>query len=92
MREDYDFCEAAQFDRPGYPKLHFIEHRYASDPTNWWVPNARLRRGDAAQRRLRDPRPPGGGGLSLPARGARRPTVPAPSIPRKEDRARDSKR
>ena len=27
------------FDEPGYPKLHFIEHRYADDPTNWWVPN-----------------------------------------------------
>ena len=29
----------AKFDRPGYPKLHFIEHSYAGDPTNWWVPN-----------------------------------------------------
>ncbi len=28
------------FDSPGYPKLHFIEHRYAGDWTNWWVPNA----------------------------------------------------
>ena len=34
-----DFFEAAQFDRPGYPKLHFIEHRYAGDPTNWFIPN-----------------------------------------------------
>jgi tRNA (mo5U34)-methyltransferase len=40
VRENYDFWEAAQFDRPGYPKLHFIERRYASDETNWWVPNA----------------------------------------------------
>jgi tRNA (mo5U34)-methyltransferase len=37
---DYDFFEADHFDRPGYPKLHFIEHRYANDPTNWWTPNA----------------------------------------------------
>jgi len=37
---DYDFFEREQFDRPGYPKLHFVEHRYANDPTNWWVPNA----------------------------------------------------
>jgi hypothetical protein len=21
------------------PKLHFVEHRYSHDPTNWWVPN-----------------------------------------------------
>lgn len=33
------FWETELFDRPGYPKLHFIEHRYAGDPTNWWVPN-----------------------------------------------------
>jgi tRNA (mo5U34)-methyltransferase len=39
IETDYDFWETAQFERPGYPKLHFIEHRYADDPTNWWVPN-----------------------------------------------------
>jgi tRNA (mo5U34)-methyltransferase len=22
-----------------YPKLHFVEHCYAGDPTNWWIPN-----------------------------------------------------
>jgi tRNA (mo5U34)-methyltransferase len=37
--EDYTFWQADHFDHPGYPKLHFIEHRYAADPTNWWVPN-----------------------------------------------------
>ncbi|WP_292122924.1 TIGR04290 family methyltransferase [Brevundimonas sp.] len=37
---DYDFSETSHFDRPDYPKLHFIEHRYASDWTNWWAPNA----------------------------------------------------
>lgn len=36
---DYDFCADQQFDEPGYPKLHFIEQRYAHDETNWWVPN-----------------------------------------------------
>ena len=29
IETDYDFWETAQFERPGYPKLHFIEHRYA---------------------------------------------------------------
>jgi tRNA (mo5U34)-methyltransferase len=24
---------------PGWPKLAFIENRFAGDPTNWWVPN-----------------------------------------------------
>lgn len=37
---DYDFFEQDHFDAPGYPKLHFIEGRYAHDPTNWWAPNA----------------------------------------------------
>jgi tRNA (mo5U34)-methyltransferase len=36
---DYPFSETALFDEPGFPKMHFIEHRYAGDPTNWWVPN-----------------------------------------------------
>lgn len=40
VREDYDFFEDKHFDAPGYPRLHFIEHRYAGDPTNWWAPNA----------------------------------------------------
>jgi len=24
---------------PGYPKLAFVEERYNSDPTNWWLSN-----------------------------------------------------
>lgn len=39
LREDYDFAETAPFDAPGWPKLHFVERRYAQDQTNWWVPN-----------------------------------------------------
>ncbi|HEX8568309.1 MAG TPA: TIGR04290 family methyltransferase [Caulobacteraceae bacterium] len=40
VRADYDFFEQDHFDAPGYPKMHFIEHHYAKDPTNWWAPNA----------------------------------------------------
>jgi tRNA (mo5U34)-methyltransferase len=39
MPEDFGFWDKAQFDLPTYPRLHFIERRYAGDPTNWWVPN-----------------------------------------------------
>lgn len=39
VEEDYDFFQQDLFDEPGYPKMHFIEHRYAGDPTNWWAPN-----------------------------------------------------
>ncbi len=30
----------AYFDDPGYPRLHFIEHEFAADWSNWWAPNA----------------------------------------------------
>lgn len=36
---DYDFHAEIHFDDPGYPKMHFVEHRYSHDETNWWVPN-----------------------------------------------------
>jgi tRNA (mo5U34)-methyltransferase len=36
---DYPFEETAIFDQPGFPRLYFIERRYANDPTNWWFPN-----------------------------------------------------
>jgi tRNA (mo5U34)-methyltransferase len=39
LAEDYDFWRTDPFDRPSYPKLHFVERRYAGDPTNWWIPN-----------------------------------------------------
>jgi tRNA (mo5U34)-methyltransferase len=36
---DYPFAETAVFDRPDFPRLHFVERRYAGDQTNWWIPN-----------------------------------------------------
>ncbi len=39
LEGDYPFQEREIFDRPGYPKLHFVEQSYAHDETNWWVPN-----------------------------------------------------
>lgn len=39
LKQDYPFSEKAVFDRPDFPKMHFIEHNYSGDPTNWWVPN-----------------------------------------------------
>jgi tRNA (mo5U34)-methyltransferase len=40
VRADYPFEERRIFDAEGFPRLSFIEERYAGDPTNWWVPNA----------------------------------------------------
>jgi tRNA (mo5U34)-methyltransferase len=39
VAEDYPFADATPFDRPDWPRLHFVEHRYAGDDTNWFVPN-----------------------------------------------------
>ncbi|WP_173931792.1 TIGR04290 family methyltransferase [Chelativorans sp. Marseille-P2723] len=36
---DYPFGEWDIFDWPDFPKLHFIEHCYSEDPTNWFFPN-----------------------------------------------------
>ena len=37
---DYDFTETAVFDQAGWPKLHFVEHEYCGDWSNWFLPNA----------------------------------------------------
>jgi tRNA (mo5U34)-methyltransferase len=39
VEENYPFSEEKIFERPDFPRMHFIERRYADDPTNWWVPN-----------------------------------------------------
>jgi tRNA (mo5U34)-methyltransferase len=36
---DLPFEAREHFDDPAYPRLHFVERRYAGDPTNWWIPN-----------------------------------------------------
>ncbi len=39
LDENYHFWREDLFYDPAFPKLHFIERRYANDPTNWWIPN-----------------------------------------------------
>ena len=39
IEKDYPFTETEIFDKPGYPLMYFVEHRYSHDPTNWWIPN-----------------------------------------------------
>lgn len=36
---DYDLHQREVMNDPGWPKMAFIEHRIADDPTNWWAPN-----------------------------------------------------
>jgi tRNA (mo5U34)-methyltransferase len=39
VARDYPFAETEIFERPGHPGMYFVEHCYAGDPTNWWIPN-----------------------------------------------------
>jgi tRNA (mo5U34)-methyltransferase len=36
---DHPMDERQVLRHPGWPRMAFIEHRFAGDPTNWWVPN-----------------------------------------------------
>ena len=36
---DYHFWNKEIFTHPEFPCMYFIENSYASDPTNWWLPN-----------------------------------------------------
>ena len=36
---DFPFWEEEIFDRDEFPRMYFIENRFAHDPTNWWIPN-----------------------------------------------------
>lgn len=38
--EDFPLTERELIAAPGWPRLSFIEHRLAGDPTNWWAANA----------------------------------------------------
>lgn len=39
LRKDYEFADESPFARDEFPRMHFIEERYAHDQTNWWIPN-----------------------------------------------------
>lgn len=36
---DFPFWEQEMFERDEFPRMYFIENRFANDPTNWWIPN-----------------------------------------------------
>ena len=39
VEQNYEFSETDHFFEADYPKLFFVEHEYADDWTNWWIPN-----------------------------------------------------
>ena len=39
LERDHDFWTEGLFDREAFPKMHFVEHKFAGDWTNWWIPN-----------------------------------------------------
>lgn len=36
---DFPFWENELFANENFPRMYFVEKRYANDPTNWWIPN-----------------------------------------------------
>jgi tRNA (mo5U34)-methyltransferase len=36
---DRGLNDRAALVEPGWPRMAFLEHRFAGDPTNWWAPN-----------------------------------------------------
>ena len=39
FEHNYHFWNKELFKDPDFPQMYFIEHEYANDPTNWWIPN-----------------------------------------------------
>jgi len=39
VAEDYPFTDHTPFEDHSHPLMYFVEHRYAGDQTNWWIPN-----------------------------------------------------
>ena len=39
LAPDWDFNDTTPFVDPAFPRMYFIERKYAGDPTNWWIPN-----------------------------------------------------
>lgn len=39
VARDYRFADHSPFALDGFPAMYFIEHHYAGDPSNWWIPN-----------------------------------------------------
>jgi tRNA (mo5U34)-methyltransferase len=37
--KNYHFWNKEIFNSPEFPQMYFIEHSYANDQTNWWIPN-----------------------------------------------------
>lgn len=36
---DFHFWENEVFEDEKFPRMYFVENRFANDPTNWWIPN-----------------------------------------------------
>ncbi|HKY42083.1 MAG TPA: hypothetical protein VJM50_03255, partial [Pyrinomonadaceae bacterium] len=36
---DFDFWDEETFENEKFPRMYFVESKFATDPTNWWIPN-----------------------------------------------------
>lgn len=39
LPRNFPFWQEDMFERDEFPRMYFIENRFANDPTNWWIPN-----------------------------------------------------
>jgi tRNA (mo5U34)-methyltransferase len=39
VEDNYPFWQTDIFDEEDFPRMHFVEHHYSGDCTNWWIPN-----------------------------------------------------
>lgn len=36
---DFPFWADETFENENFPRMYFVENKFANDPTNWWIPN-----------------------------------------------------
>lgn len=77
VASDYPFSEWDVFEGPDFPRVSFIESRFADDPTNWFIPNraaveAMLRSAGFAIEEHPEREVTSAGGSSAPASSNRR--------------------
>ncbi len=66
---NYHFWNKDIFEQRDFPRMYFVENRYADDPTNWWLPERQRRRSDAEKFGTGDRGASGDGDMDLrPAR------------------------
>ena len=73
------FWQTDIFERDDFPRMYFIEKKYAGDPTNWWIPNRACTEAMLRSAAVSRSSPIRRGSLRLPPPGSPR-SRPAPVL------------